>query len=123
MINNSDAALVIFDITDEESFKDAEMFILEFAKTKFLQKNDSDFENLSEKEKLNFIANLPIVLVGNKVDLEDERVVSKSQVQEILMKYKCKFFEVSAKSDHNVTPLFHYTFQYYISGKYVEENN
>jgi GTPase SAR1 family protein len=43
-----------------------------------------------------------MVLVGNKVDLEDERVVSKDQGQSLARQFNCTFMEASAKLKVNV---------------------
>ncbi|KNC54477.1 Ras family small GTPase RAP-1b [Thecamonas trahens ATCC 50062] len=51
-------------------------------------------------------ADVPIMLVGNKVDLEDKRVVAKSKGEELAQEYKCSFMETSAKTNHNVKELF-----------------
>ena len=40
--------------------------------------------------------------MGNKVDLEDERVITKNEGQEFAKKHNCKFFETSAKMRINV---------------------
>ena len=46
--------------------------------------------------------NIPIVLVGNKVDLEENKVVTTQQGQDLSKKYKIDFFEASAKDGTNV---------------------
>lgn len=42
------------------------------------------------------------VLVGNKVDLEDERCVSKSEAQKVAEEHGMEYFETSARSNINV---------------------
>jgi len=42
------------------------------------------------------------VLVGNKLDLEAERVVSKSEAQKIANEHGMEYFETSAKNNHNI---------------------
>nr|CUU97725.1 hypothetical transcript [Hymenolepis microstoma] len=49
---------------------------------------------------------VPIVLVGNKCDLEDERAVGKDEGQNLARKWKCAFMESSAKSNINVSEIF-----------------
>ena len=46
--------------------------------------------------------NIPLVLVGNKIDLEDERVVGKHQGQSLAREFGCTFLETSAKLEINV---------------------
>ena len=43
-----------------------------------------------------------MVLVGNKCDLEDERVVGKDQGQNLARQFNCGFLETSAKAKINV---------------------
>jgi len=45
---------------------------------------------------------VPMILVGNKCDLEDERVVGKDQGANLSRKWNCAFMETSAKSKINV---------------------
>jgi len=43
-----------------------------------------------------------MVLVGNKCDLEDERVVGKEQGSNLAHTFNCTFLETSAKAKINV---------------------
>jgi hypothetical protein len=43
-----------------------------------------------------------LVLVGNKIDLESERMVSKEKGQELAKEFNCTFLESSAKYRTNV---------------------
>lgn len=43
-----------------------------------------------------------MVLVGNKCDLEDERVVGREQGQQLARTFGCAFMETSAKQRVNV---------------------
>lgn len=47
--------------------------------------------------------NIPMVLVGNKCDLEDERAVGKEEGQKLARQWNCTFMETSAKSKINVS--------------------
>jgi small GTP-binding protein len=48
----------------------------------------------------------PIVLIGNKCDLEN-RDVDTQEGEEYAKKYNCKFYETSAKTGQNVNEVFH----------------
>jgi len=50
---------------------------------------------------------IPIILVGNKVDLVDERVVSTEQGRSLADKFGAGFIEASAKTNTNVTEIFY----------------
>lgn len=45
---------------------------------------------------------VPMVLVGNKCDLEEERVVGKEQGINLARQFNCAFMETSAKAKINV---------------------
>lgn len=45
---------------------------------------------------------VPMILVGNKCDLEDERVVGKDQGQGLAQQWSSSFLETSAKAKINV---------------------
>jgi len=51
--------------------------------------------------------NIPLVLVGNKCDLRDEREVSTETAQEFAEKVGCSFLEVSAKTKINLDQVFY----------------
>jgi len=48
-----------------------------------------------------------MILVGNKCDLEDERVVGKDQGQTLARTWNSAFLETSAKAKINVNEIFH----------------
>ncbi|WAR25735.1 RAP1-like protein, partial [Mya arenaria] len=49
---------------------------------------------------------VPMILVGNKCDLEDERVVGKDQGQSLSVQWASAFLETSAKAKINVNEIF-----------------
>ncbi|ULT94082.1 hypothetical protein L5515_010667 [Caenorhabditis briggsae] len=50
---------------------------------------------------------VPMILVGNKCDLEDERVVGKDQGQNLARQFGSAFLETSAKAKINVSEVFY----------------
>jgi GTPase SAR1 family protein len=48
----------------------------------------------------------PVVLVGNKLDLADKRVVSSDEAKDLAEKEEILYFETSAKDGTNVEELF-----------------
>ena len=50
--------------------------------------------------------NIPIILIGNKCDLENERVVSFEEGKALVDSLCNSFIETSAKNNINVTDLF-----------------
>eukprot|EP01098_Paradermamoeba_levis_P006601 TRINITY_DN2745_c0_g1_i1.p1 TRINITY_DN2745_c0_g1~~TRINITY_DN2745_c0_g1_i1.p1 ORF type:complete len:200 (-),score=56.46 TRINITY_DN2745_c0_g1_i1:26-625(-) len=83
---NADAMIVVYDVTNRESFDVVEGFV----------KEGNTYSSTSCAK----------FLVGNKTDLEDQRVVSTNEGDEIAKKLKIPFFETSAKTGANVGALF-----------------
>jgi len=80
--------VLVYSITDPSSFEDC-MTIHE----QLLRSKDSE--------------EVPLVLVGNKCDLEEERSVSKEEGNNMAEKFgDCKFLEASAKECINVEEIF-----------------
>ena len=53
------------------------------------------------------VEKVPMVLVGNKCDLADQRVITTDQGEALASKFSCKFLEVSAKTKVNVEQIFY----------------
>lgn len=85
--NRACFACIVYDITNRESFVNAENFWLKQVKT---------FCPLD----------VEIYLFGNKVDLEDKRTVSTEEGKALADKYGLIFFEGSAKSQTNTRELY-----------------
>ena len=83
-IKDSQAFIVIYSITSRQSFENTQKFINQIKSVKY---------NLTE---------LPVVLIGNKSDLENMRQVSTEEAQEFANTNSFKFFETSAKTGKNV---------------------
>ena len=99
---NSACALVVYDISSRESFDNVSTWI-------------EDCRNQSPQT-------IFMVLVGNKtdLDLENKRVVSFEEGQELAEKNKMMFFETSAKSGKNVDDIFYRSAE--TIAKRIEEN-
>ena len=78
--------LLIYDVTDKESFKNLSNWLIE------IEKNAS-------KDVLK-------VLIGNKTDLEEKRVITYNQGKEFADSYGLKYIETSAKKNLNVNEAF-----------------
>jgi Ras-related protein Rab-2A len=82
----SSGALFVYDITKRETFNNLTQWIAEARQ---------------------YIKKIPIAIVGNKVDLIDERVVSKREGEAFAEKMGAlAFFETSAKTSENLDTLF-----------------
>lgn len=83
---SAQAIIVIYDITNEQSFEHIKNWMVEidkFAKQGVLR-----------------------VIVGNKTDLEESRVVQKDKGESLAQEFGIKFFEVSAKNGNGIQELF-----------------
>ena len=78
--------LLIYDVTDRDSFKNLGNWLIE------IEKN-------ANKDVLK-------ILIGNKCDLEEKRVITQKEGESFANSYGMKFFETSAKNDINVSEAF-----------------
>ena len=72
----------MYDITNRESFDTISRW----------------WDDIKEHKEGDF----PVILVGNKCDLEDERKVKKEEGESLAKEYKVKFYEASNKDGTNV---------------------
>ena len=79
-------AVLVFDLTRKESFLNVEKWI--------------------EQVQRFASQGIPIVLVGNKIDLADSREVTQSDISKILVEKGLVYFETSAKIDQGVNETF-----------------
>lgn len=115
-INNQDIILNILDTAGQEEFyalrdqymRSGDGYIIVFSitsVTSFLEVN-------AIKEQLNIVLDtddntlIPIILVGNKCDLEEYRQVQSSDAQRLADEWRVKYFETSAKNKTNINRIF-----------------
>ena len=82
----ADGAIIIFDLTDQSSFNDLKKWI-------------KDIKNYGEKD-------IQIIIVGNKLDLFNQRKVTQSQANNFCNENKYKYIEASAKDGTNLLKIF-----------------
>ena len=93
---NANGVLFVYDITNQESFNNIKNWI------KDLQNVGNDIKG---------------VIIGNKLDLEQKRDVSKEDLEEIGKKNKMPFLETSAKQNINVNEGFDLLVNELLKGK------
>jgi small GTP-binding protein len=49
---------------------------------------------------------IPIMLVANKIDLEEERAISTEEGKNLAKELNCGYIEASAKTNHNINEIF-----------------
>jgi small GTP-binding protein len=79
--------IIVYAIDDRASFEEVEVFHRDLVRTKGT-------------------SGVPIVICGNKCDLEDKRVVSKTEGEEFAEKVGATFFETSALANINIENAF-----------------
>ncbi|KAJ1556823.1 Ras- protein Rap-1b [Nowakowskiella sp. JEL0078] len=88
-MKNGQGFILVFSITSQATFND----LLEL-REQILRVKDAE--------------RVPMVLVGNKCDLEDDRVVTRDQGAQLAGKWEgCTFFETSARRKINVDEVFY----------------
>ncbi|KAI9842442.1 MAG: Ras GTPase [Thelocarpon superellum] len=80
--------LLVYSISSRQSFEEIMTF-----QQQILRVKDKDY--------------FPIIVVGNKCDLESERQVAKQEGEGLARSFGCKFIETSAKSRINVDNAFY----------------
>ena len=115
-INNQDIILNILDTAGQEEFyalrdqymRSGDGYIIVFSITSIT----SFLEVNAIKEQLNIVLDtddntlIPIILVGNKCDLEEYRQVQSSDAQRLAEEWRVKYFETSAKNKININRIF-----------------
>ena len=79
-------ALIVYDITDKKSFNSIKEWI-------------EECQNYAND-------NIHMVLLGNKIDLNEERKISKEQGKELAKEHIMDFYETSAKTGENIEDIF-----------------
>ena len=87
--------LLMYDITNRESFEHVSNWV----------------DNIKE-----ICSSIPIVLVGNKSDMEELRIVTEEEGKAVAKKLKMSFFEASAKTGVNVKEAFYEIAEQVIDG-------
>lgn len=115
-VNNQDIILNILDTAGQEEFyalrdqymRSGDGYIIVFSITSIT----SFLEVNAIKEQLNIVLDtddntlIPIILVGNKCDLEEYRQVQSSDAQRLAEEWRVKYFETSAKNKTNINRIF-----------------
>lgn len=86
-IHHSSGVVIVFDVTDEDSFDYAQTWL------KIAREYDE---------------NKMIVLVGNKLDLNEERKISFEKAEEFAIKMNLHYFETSAKDGKGIEDVLTY---------------
>jgi small GTP-binding protein len=84
-LGNAEAGILVFDVTRKDTF----------------DKLENWFKEIKEVS-----TSISLILVGNKIDLENDRVVSTEQGEELAQKLNLSYIETSAKTGENINDAF-----------------
>ena len=100
--NKADGILFVFDVSNKESFENLKYWL-----------NDTNIEKDAKK-----------IIVGNKIDLQEQRVISKEKMEKLgEANNNIKSFETSARTGENVTQIFEELAELILANKSEEEIN
>ena len=85
-IKKANGILIIYDITNKQSF--------------------ANIENWVKCAKEEMTKEIPIYLIGNKSDLDDQRVIEKEEGENLAKHFGTKFYETSCKTGDGVEKCF-----------------
>ena len=112
-LDGSDCQIDILDTAGQEDyaairdnyFRTGEGFLCVFSLTE--TKTFEDMEDFREQiQRVHDTDKMPIVLVGNKSDIEDSRQVSRQEAEQLAQSWGVQYFETSAKLRTNIDEAF-----------------
>lgn len=115
------ALFVLFDLTDQETFNGVSNYI-NISKKFFEICKKNNLNKLGDliKQPEEF-KDLPILIIGNKLDLEKERKVSNEQIKELMKNLenensftKLTYHEISVKENIDIEKIFQEAIFYYL---------
>ena len=84
----ANAAFIVFDLTSRKSFESVSEWIENYYKY-----SNPDYER-------------HVILIGNKSDLKNERIITENEIDDFVKLNKIKYFETSAKNGENIDESF-----------------
>ena len=97
-----DGCFIVYDITDQDSFQNIEEW----------------YKKIKEAKP-----DIPIIIIGNKCDLEDSRKVSFEEAREQAQKLNCLFYETSAFDSTNINEIFNKMAELIFEKKFSKREN
>ncbi|MHA2390946.1 MAG: GTP-binding protein [Promethearchaeota archaeon] len=84
-LSNAEAGILVFDVTRKDTFNNLENWF---------------------KESIDVSPTISLILVGNKIDLVEDRVISTKEGEELAKKLNLSYIETSAKTGENINDAF-----------------
>ena len=118
------ALIIMYDITNKNSFDNIKNNI---DKSKlFFDNHKNENVNLEDniiKQPDSFV-NIPLIIVGNKTDMQDQRAVNNAEVESLIQNLKSesnfsciKYHEISVKNNINIQEIFQDIIMHYFKRK------
>ncbi|KZS99924.1 uncharacterized protein LAESUDRAFT_58316 [Laetiporus sulphureus 93-53] len=109
-LRGAQAFILVFSLIEESSLKDVDNIRQQIYQLKGTDKvrliafpsqlgHEHDESDIAEQD-------IPIVVVGTKLDLSNERAVSRDTIKDLAVQWNLPFYETSAKKDWHVTDVF-----------------
>lgn len=99
---NVEGIVLIFDLTNKNSFDDVKDYFIPT-----IQQHCRE--------------DIPVLIIGNKKDMQDERLITYEEANEIAMKYDYCYKEVSCSENSNIVEVFKNIIQR--TKSYIDNNN
>ena len=99
LYSKGDGLFLVFDVCDKKSFDDISGWIKDIRQSR-ASADEKDFEKKPIDENL--------VLIGNKIDNVEKRVITKDQAMALATKYNLNYYEMSCKQGINIYEIFCY---------------
>jgi len=99
--------ILVYDITNPASVDDLHDLYTQILRNKLPSSFTSPPPSPSSASSREPHPVIPLVLVGNKLDLAMERKVSHERVKELSLQWHCPHYETSAKTRTNVDEIFY----------------
>lgn len=105
--NNVSMVIGVFDLSRIETFKKLQTLLNDLMKQQFQITNNNNAKNNSiNDQEIDKKSTVLGVIIGNKTDLEERRLVNEQDAQTLAKKYKFTYFECSAKMNSNIDDVF-----------------
>ena len=93
----------------DHQFRDHDGFVFVFSATNRGSLNDLADLRLQIQRVLD-VDDFPVVIVGNKIDLEYEREVGSQEGETLAKQWNCQYIECSAKTRTNIEEIFYHVY-------------
>ena len=128
--DDSKALFILFDLTNEESFKRINNYInlslksFEICKKNKIKNKEKEKDNIIKQPE--FFNDIPILVIGNKSDLIEKRKILFVKIKQFIENIKNEnnfknitYHEISVKEDKGIEKIFQETIFYYLKRNFI----